>query len=102
MNRLNDQKSEEKHVKSIALKAAAQKTHQDSSDCSDTETLYTLIRTFGKFLKKNNKEKAQSSNRCNSKKITGFNYANYPCFGCAKQGHIKVEYPNTVRKRKRC
>jgi len=32
MNRLNDQESDEKHVKSIALKATAQKIDQDSSE----------------------------------------------------------------------
>jgi len=36
MNRLNDQENEEKHVKSIALRAVGQKGDQDSSECSDT------------------------------------------------------------------
>jgi len=58
MNWLNDQENEEKHVKSIALEAATQKIDQDSRDCSDSETLNMLTRKFGKFLKKNNKDKA--------------------------------------------
>ena len=53
MNRLNDQENKEKHVKNIALKAPGQKGDQDSSECSDSETLNFLTRKFGKFLKKN-------------------------------------------------
>ena len=43
MNQSNDQENEEKHVKSIALKIAAQKIDQDSSDCSDSETFNLLL-----------------------------------------------------------
>jgi len=98
MNRLNDQENEEKHVKNIALKTAAQKIDQDSSDYSGSETLNLLTRKFGKFLKKNNRDKAQSSNMYNNKKTTLFNYANYTCYRCGKQGHIKVECPTTMSK----
>ena len=57
MNRLNDQENEEKHVKSIALKAVGQKDDQDPSECSDSETLNLLTRKFVKFLKKNIRDK---------------------------------------------
>ena len=39
MNRLNVQESEDKHVRSIALKAAKHKSKQDSSDESEEENL---------------------------------------------------------------
>ena len=99
MNRLNEQESEEKQVKGIALRSVVQKTDQESSDCSDTNTL-NLLRKFGKFLRKNNKDKSQSINRYNFKKTTDFNFSNYTCFGCGRQRHIKVECPNTVSKDK--
>ena len=101
MNWLNDQENEEKHVKSIALEAATQKIDQDSRDCSDSETLNMLTRKFGKFLKKNNKDKAQPSNRYNSKKPIDFNSSNYTCFGCGKQGHTKAKCLTTVSKEKK-
>jgi len=54
-----------------------------------------------KFLKKNSRDKNQPSNRYNRKKVNEFNYTNYTCFGCGKQGHIKVECPNNENKEKR-
>jgi len=98
INRLNDQESEENHLKSIALKTATQKIDQDLSDCNDS--LNHLTRKFNKFLKKNSRDKAQPSNGYNTKKIIEFNYANYTCFECGKQRHIKVECPNIVSKEK--
>jgi len=62
MNRLNDQENEENHVKSIALRAVGHKDGQDPSECNDGETLNSLIRKFSKFLKKNNRNKNQTSN----------------------------------------
>jgi len=53
INWLNDQENEEKHVKNIALRTTGHKDGQDSSECSDSETLNLLRRKFGKFLKKN-------------------------------------------------
>ena len=52
MNRLNDQENEEKHVRNIALRTTGHKDGQDSSECSDGETLNLLTRKFNKFLKK--------------------------------------------------
>ena len=88
MNRLNDQEHEEKHVRSIALRAVGHRDGQDSSECSDGEILNLLTRKFNKFFEKNNRDKNQSSNRYNSKKVNEFNSKNYTCFGCGKQGHI--------------
>ena len=51
MNRLNVQESEDKHVRSIALKVVKHKNKQESSDESDEENLSFLSRKFSKFLK---------------------------------------------------
>ena len=61
MNQLNDQENEEKHVKNIALRATDQKGDQESSECSDSETLNLLKKKFGKLLKKKNWDKNQPS-----------------------------------------
>ena len=53
MNRLNVQESEDKHIRSIALKASKHKGKQESSDDSDEENLSLLPRKFSKFLKRN-------------------------------------------------
>jgi len=53
MSRLNVQESEDKHVRSIALKAIKHKSKQESSDESDEENLSLLSRKFSKFLKRN-------------------------------------------------
>jgi len=79
--------------KSKSKGSAVQKTNQEYNDCSDTETLNLLIKMFGKFLRKRNKDKLKSSNKYNSKKTTDFNSLNYTCFGYGKQGHIKFECP---------
>jgi len=84
MNRLNDQEHEEKHVRSIALRVVGHKDGQDSSEGSDGETLNLLTRKFSKFLKKNNRDKNQSSNKYNSKKVNEFNSTNYTCFEYGK------------------
>ena len=50
MNQLNVQESEDKHVRSIALKASKHKGKQESSD---EKNLSLLLRKFSKFLKRN-------------------------------------------------
>ncbi|XP_068503790.1 uncharacterized protein [Phaseolus vulgaris] len=81
MNWLNDQEHEEKCVRSIALRVVGHRDGQDSSECSDGETLNLLTRKFSKFLKKKSRDKSQPSNRYNS-----------------KSGHIKAECPSNVSK----
>ena len=44
--------------------------------------------------------KKQPSNWYNVKNVNEFNSTNYTCFGCGKQGHIKVECPSNWAKRK--
>jgi len=53
MKRLNVQESEDKHRKSITLKASKHKGKQESSDDSDEENLSLLSKKFSKFLKRN-------------------------------------------------
>ena len=85
MNRLNFQESEDKHVRSIALKASKHKGKQESSDDSDEENLSLLSRKFSKFLKRN-PNKDNNKDRYGNKKSNDFNSNNYTCFGCGEQG----------------
>jgi len=57
-----------------------------------------LTRKFSKFLKKRGKEKSQPLKRYNNKKVD--NSTNITCFGCGKQGHIRMECPNQAPKEK--
>ena len=92
MNGLNVQESEDKHVRSIALKASKHKGKQESSDDSDEENL-------NKFLKRNH-NKDNNKDRYGNKKSNDFNSNNYTCFGCGKQGHIKVDCPKKGKEKK--
>jgi len=93
MKRLNVQESEDKHVKSIALKAAKLKSKQESSDESEEENLSLLSKKFSRFLKRNRNKEANKE-RYGNKKTSDFNSNNYTCFGYGEQGHIKVDCPN--------
>jgi len=93
MNRLNVQESEDKHLRSIALKAAKHKSKQDSSDESEEENLSLLSKKFSRFLKRNHNKKANKE-RYGNKKTNDFNSNNYTYFGCGEQGHIKADCPN--------
>ena len=93
MNRLNVQESEDKHVRSIALKAAKHKSKQESSDESEEENLSLLSKKFSRFLKRNHNKEANKE-RYGNKKTSDFNSNNYTCFGCGEQGHIKADCPN--------
>jgi len=96
MNRLNVQESEDKHGRSIALKASKHKGKQESSDNSDEENLSLLSRKFSKFLKRN-RNKDNNKDRYGNKKSNDFNSNNYTCFGCGEQGHIKDVEPSGVQ-----
>jgi len=83
MNRLNVQESEDKHVRSISLKAVKHKSKQDSSDESEEENLSLLSKKFSKFWKRNcNKD--SNKERYGNKKTSDFNSNNYTCFGCGE------------------
>ena len=100
MIRFNEQENGDRKQKGIALKSVVQKEDSDdecSSSCSETETLMLLTRKFSKFLKKKVKEKSQPFKRFNNKKID--NSTNITCFGCGKQGHIKMNCPNQAPKK---
>ena len=91
INRLNVQESEDKHIRSIALKA--------SSDDSDEENLNLPSRKFSKFLKRN-RNKDNNKDRYGNKKSNDFDSNNYTCFGCGEQGHIKADCPNKSKEKK--
>ena len=93
MNKLNVQESEDKHVRSIAFKAAKHKSKQDSSDESEEENRSLLSKKFSKFLKRNHNKEANKE-KYGNKKTSDFNSNNYTCFGCGEQGHIKDDCPN--------
>jgi len=67
---------------------------KNDPDYSDVEIM--LTRRFNKFLKRREKEKNQQAKMYNNK--SDFGSSNSTCFGCGKQVHIKVEYPNLVHK----
>jgi len=82
-NRLNIQKSEDKHVRNIAFKTAKHKNNQVSSDESEKEILNLLSKKFSKFLKKN-RNKNSNKERYGNKKNSDFNANNYICYGCGE------------------
>ena len=86
IQRLVVQESEDKHNKSIALKASKQ---QHVSSESEEENISLLSRKFSKFVRKK-----QVSKRYDSKKYGEFNSNKYTCYGCGEQGHIKYEFLN--------
>ena len=43
---------------------------------------------------KRNRNKESNKESYGNKKTSDFNTNNYTCFGCGKQGHIKVDCPN--------
>jgi len=100
INRLNVQESEDKHVRSIALKAAKHKSKQESSDESEEENLSLLSTKFSIFLKRNRNKEANKEWYSN-KKTNDLISNNYTCFGCGEQGHIKADCPNKQRNEKK-
>ena len=86
IQRIVVQKSEDKHNKSITLKASKQ---QHVSSESEEENISLLSRKFSKFLRKK-----QASKRYGPKKSSEFNSNKYSCYGCGEEGHIKSECPN--------
>jgi len=92
IHRLVVQESEDKHNKSIALKACKQQP--DSSE-SEEENISLLSIKFIKFLRKR-----QASKRYGSKKSSEFISNKYTCYDCGEQGHIKAKCPNNKVKEK--
>lgn len=101
LNRLKEQETFEKKVKSITLKSSAQKKDlsEDKEDSNQNETLSLLIKKFNIFLKKKNYERFQPIKRY-AFKHNEYNYANYTCSSYGKAGHIKVDSPSNQNKDK--
>jgi len=72
MNKLSVQENENKHVRTISLKAVGNKSCQHSSDDREEENLSLLLKKFSKFLKKKN-NKSHTNDMYVSKKPTEFN-----------------------------
>jgi len=92
IQRIFVQESEDRHNKSITLKASKQ---QHVSSESEEENISLLSRKFSKFLRKK-----QASKRYGSKKSSEFNSNKYTCYGCGEKGRIKSECPNNEVKEK--
>jgi len=102
MGRLKEMKSVEKKSRSLALKtkAADIDSNEESFDeCSDTENFNLLTKKFHKFIRMKGKMKNQKSKRYNKKKSYP-NLSKLTCFGCGKQGHMKMDCPSLVSKEK--
>jgi len=99
LNRLREQESSEKKVKSIALKTSVlQKELSEEEGNSDQgETLNLLTKKFNRFLKKKNRERSQSKRRYISK-LNESNSTNYTFFCCGKPGHIEIDCPSNQNK----
>jgi len=101
MIRLKEMKTVEKKSRSLTLKTKAvdiESSEESSDECSDTENLNLLTRRFQKFIKTKGKMKNQRSKRYNKKLDS--NSTKFTCFGCGKQGHMKVDCPSLVKKEK--
>jgi len=101
MIRLKEMETVEKKTKSLTLKtrtAIQESTDESSGDCSESENLNLLTRKFQKFIKMKSKLKNQQGKRGKNKPDSGS--TKFVCFGCGKQGHMKVECPSIATKDK--
>jgi len=91
----------EKKTKSLALKtktAVEESSDESSGDCSEFESLNLLARKFQKYVKMKGRLKNQQGKRGENKSDSGSN--KLVCFGCGKQGHIKIDCPSITIKDK--
>jgi len=97
MTRLKEMETVEKKTRSLALKSKAvevKSSEESSEEASDTDNLNLLIKRFQKFIKMKGKTKNLQSKRYNKKSDSNSN--KFTCFGCGKQGHMKVDCPSLV------
>jgi len=95
MQRLSELESNEKKVKTIALKVSSKKsdeTGEEATESSDNKNLNLLVKRFGKYLKR--KGNKGNQRRYISKQNDSSNSFKFSCYNCGKQGHIKIECPN--------
>ena len=89
----------EKKTKNLALKTKAadvESSEESFDECSDTENLNLLTRRIQKFIKMKGKVENHQGKRYNKKFDKGS--TKFTCFGCGKQGHMKVDCPSLVNK----
>jgi len=101
MTRLKEMETTEKNNRSLALKTKVvdvESSEESSNECSDTENLNLLTRKFQKFIKMKGKVKNRQSKRYNKKSDNGSTKFAY--FGYGKQGHMKVDCPSLVNKKR--
>jgi len=101
MTRLKEMEYVEKKSRSLAFKtkvADIESSEESSDECNDTENLNLLIKKIQKFISIKSKMKNQKSKRYN--KESDPNLAKLTCFGCGKQGHMKMDCLNLVSKEK--
>jgi len=98
MTRLKEMKTV---VKNLALKTKAvdvESREKSSYECNDTENLNLLTRRLQKFIKMKGKVKNKQGKSYNKKSDNSS--TKFTCFGCDKQGHMKVDFPRLVNKEK--
>jgi len=99
LKRLKEQETVEKKAKGIALKTSIEHdTSEEEENLEHDETLSLLTRIFSRFLKRKNRDRTQQRKRYS--KSNDSNSSSYTCFGCGKQGHIKIDCPNNQNKEK--
>jgi len=79
MQRLSEQESSEKKVKTIALKTSIKRSdepEEEMVESSDNNNLNILVKRFEKYLKKGNKG---NHRRYNSKQNDSSNTPNFSC-----------------------
>jgi len=95
MNKLNEQESSEKKIKSIPLKFVVQKkeiSKDESEGFSDSKKISLLTKKFCKFLKKRGKYKTQPQILYGYIKPKACS-SSFTCFRYDKQEHIIIECP---------
>lgn len=93
LGRLEQNESQEKKNKNIALKTESREQSKEN-DSDEDENIILLVKKFGKFLKNDRTFKKKSF----KKKDNSTSNQNFTCFECGKQGHIKADCPNIAKK----
>jgi len=99
MTKLKEMETVEKKTRNLALKSKAaevESNEESLEEDSDTENLNLLTKRFQKFIKMKGGTNNQQNKMYNKKSDSNSN--KFTCFGCGKQGHMKVDCPSLVNK----